>query len=515
DEQERELSNQDLMICDVSGPMVIAGVFGGIRSVVTTETKNLFIESATFDPRTIRKTARHHGLQTDASFRYERGTDIDITLYALKRAALLIGELTGGVVSSGIIDVYPDPKPEAKVFLSWNHLDRLIGQEIDRNEVRDILASLVIKIVAETPEGLSLDIPRFKVDVTREADVIEEVLRIYGYNNLVFSDNIKSPLNIGAKPDAEKLQNVIAGYLTSVGFNEIMNNSLTRSAYYEGNQVFPPENLVRMLNPLSRDLDVMRQSLIYGGLEVICYNQNRKVQDQKLYEFGNCYAKIPVKEHSTSPLDAYREEKHLALFLTGKATAENWNNPEAKLDFFHLKAYVQNILNRIGIDPGTLDPQPWESPMIREGLSWNAGKKQLVSFGILSKEILKQFDLRQEVYYADFSWDLILKKVRTDDIEIKELPKFPEVRRDLALVLDRSISFGEIERLAFQTEKNILKQVGLFDVYEGEKIGADKKSYALSFILADEKKTLTEQEIDKTMNKLIRAFEEKLSARLR
>ncbi len=515
DGQERELTSHDLMICDARSPMVIAGVFGGVRSGVTHETTNLFIESATFDPITIRKTARHHGLQTDASFRYERGTDIDINLYALKRATLLIKEVAGGLVSSDITDFFPNPEPEAKVFLAWKHLDRLIGQEIDRKEVKDILQSLFIKIVSESPEGLNLEIPHFRVDVTREADVIEEVLRIYGYNNLVFSDAIRSPLNIRTKPDPDKLQNVISDYLASAGFNEILNNSLTRSAYYEGNPVFPPENLVRMLNPLSRDLDVMRQTLLYGGLEAILYNQNRKIQDQKLFEFGNCYSKMAPGEHSTNPLDAYKEEKHLALFLTGNVAPESWNNLDVKLDFYHLKAYVQNILNRIGIDPGKLDMQPWESPLIREGMRLDVGTRTLVSFGIISKNVLKQYDLRQELYYADFSWNFLLKKVRTEDIDMTELPRFPAVRRDLALVLDRNVAFEVIEQLAFKTEKNILKQVGLFDVYEGEKIGADKKSYALSFILADEKKTLTDQEIDKTMNKLIRVFEEKLNAHLR
>lgn len=514
DGQERELTHNDLMICDVNSPMVIAGVFGGLNSGVTEGTKSIFIESATFDPKTIRKSSKYHGLQTDASFRFERGTDIDITIYALKRAALLMKEVAGGEISSEIVDVYPHPKKEHRVFLSYAHLDRLTGQEIDRQEVKGILLSLGIRIINETNEGLGLEIPHFKVDVTREADVIEEVVRIYGYNNIGFSGNIRSPLNIGIKPDPEKLQNIISDHLAALGFNEIMNNSLTRSAYYENNPVFPAGDLVRILNPLSRDLDVMRQTLLYGGLETILYNQNRKIQSQKLFEFGNTYSKVQVIQ-GASPLEAYIENKRLALFLTGDIYQENWNNQEVKSDFYFMRSYVQNILTRVGIDPGKLKSKSWDSSLIKEGLTFVGNAGDLVSFGTIEKSLLKQFDIRQDICYADFSWEEILKLVKKDDIRVTELPKFPEVRRDLAMILDRNITFDEINALARQTEKNILKNVNLFDVYEGEKIGSDKKSYALSFVLADEKKTLTDQEIDKTMNKLIRAFEEKLNAHLR
>ncbi|MGE5424705.1 MAG: phenylalanine--tRNA ligase subunit beta [Syntrophothermus sp.] len=509
---ERTLTDQDLMICDGEKPMVIAGVFGGLASGVTLETKNIFIESATFDPRTIRKTSRYHGLQTDASFRFERGTDIDINIYALQRAALLIKEVAGGTVSSGITDVYPHPKKESEVTLTRKNLTRLVGQEIDPVIVGKILKSLFITIVEENQDMWKLKIPNFKVDVTREVDVIEEILRIYGYNHIQFSDNIRSPLNIAAKPDPEKVQNLVSELLVSNGFNEIMNNSLTKSSYYENNEAFPAENCVKILNPLSRDLDVMRQTLLYGGLETLEYNQNRKAADQKLFEFGNVYRKLtmPVGQ---KPLDAYPEEKHLAIFLTGKKFPENWNNPDAKVDFYFLKAYVQNILTRLGLT--VTDLQEWNSPLVSRGLQIMAFQKPLVTFGVLSSALLRRFDLKQDVYFADFSWDLLLNSLKKGALEATELPKFPEVRRDLALELDKNVTFAEIRQTALATEKNLLKEVGLFDFYEGDKIGQNKKSYAIYCILADERKTLNDNEIDKTMKKLIRAFEEKLGAKLR
>jgi phenylalanyl-tRNA synthetase beta chain len=514
---EKELSGQDLMICNSEEPMCIAGVFGGIQSGVTEETKNIFLESAYFDPRTIRKTARHHGLQTDASFRFERGADIEITIYALKRAALLISEITGGTIASEIEDIYPQHRPRNLVTLFYSHLDRLVGKVIERTIVKKILLLLEINILAESEEDLHLEIPSFKVDVHREADVIEEILRIYGYNNVETGENIRGTLTITRNPDPEKIQNMVSEFLCDNGFFEIMNNSLTRSSYYTENINFPLENCIRMLNPLSRDLDVLRQTMLYGGLETINYNQNRKIPDIKVFEFGNCYIKqdkVPVSVKNTD-LDKYLERKHLALFLAGRRNNESWNADDLKISFYDLKNYINQLLVKTGYDFSKNEIQDFSSGLIREGLVYRMKDTEIVTFGILSESLLSQFDCNQAVLYADFDWDALIGQLDADDIETKELPKFPEVRRDLALLLDQSVTFSEIEKLALQTEKHLLKKVGLFDVFEGEKIGAGKKSYALYFILQDDKKTLTDKDIDKGMNRLIQCFQDKLGAQLR
>ena len=512
DEVERKLTGHDLMICNTKEPMCIAGVFGGINSGVTEQTTAVFLESACFNPRSIRKTARYHGLQTDASFRFERGTDINITLYALKRAALLIREIAGGVIASDIVDVYPEPFIPAVVSLSYAHLDRLIGKVLDRETVSGILLSLGIKILGSSEVGLKLEIPSYKVDVTREADVIEEILRIYGYNNIEFPEAIRSSTSASPKPDPEKIRNAVSDYLCANGFAEIMNNSLTRSSYYENNPAYPAEQNVRILNPLSRELDVLRQTLLYGGLETIVHNQNRKITDCRFFEFGNCYLLVPS---DGNPLDKYREEYHLALFMTGRAQKESWNTADRKSDIYDLKGFVNTVLLRAGIDIALLETKPLSSGIFREGLAYQVGGSNMATLGILSGNLLKQFDCRQDVFYADFDWNLLFSKLKGSPRQVTELPKYPEVRRDLALLLNRSVSFAELEKLAFATEKKLLKEVGLFDVYEGEKIENGMKSYALYFILQDDQGTLTDEQIDKVMNRLIKVYTERLNARIR
>ena len=523
DEIERELTENDLMICNAEEPMVIAGVFGGIHSGVKEETKNIFLESACFDARSIRRTSKYHGLQTDASFRFERGTDINITVYALKRAALLIKEIAGGEISSDIVDVYPNPIPAKSVELSFAHLDRLTGNTIDREMVKIILTSLGLDILTESKTGLTLCVPSFKVDITREADVIEEVLRIYGYNNIEFSDEVHSSVSYSKKPDREKLQNLVSDFLSSNGFYEIINNSLTKSSYYEGNNEFKPEENVHIFNPLSHDLDVLRQTLLYNGLETITYNQNRKVSDVKLFEFGTIYRKSsPVEwyagiknESNENSLEQYKEEKHLALFMSGRAWEENWNSDDRKVDFYDMKGTINSILMKTGLNASKIVIDKISTGTITECLVYRLNDNDLVISGSLSKAVLKKFDCRQDVMYADFNWDVLISSLPVKELEYRELPKFPEVRRDIALLIDRSVSWSKIEKLAFETEKRLLKRVGLFDVFEGEKIKSGKKSYAVSFILQDEQKTLTDAEIEKVIKKLIRVFEEKLHAQIR
>jgi phenylalanyl-tRNA synthetase beta chain len=525
DDIERELTENDLMICNEEEPMVIAGVFGGIHSGGTEETKNIFLESACFDARSIRRTSKYHGLQTDASFRFERGADINITVYALKRAALMIKEIAGGEISSAIVDVYPDPVPPQKVELSYTHLDRLAGTVINREMVKMILSSLGLEILKESATGLSLQVPSFKVDVTREVDVIEEVLRIYGYDNIEITDSIHSSVSYSKKPDRDKLQNLVSDFLSSNGFYEIINNSLTRSSYYEENNEFMAADLVYIFNPLSHDLDVLRQTLLYNGLETITYNQNRKIPDVKLFEFGTIYRKTPISPSAGSsgtaerirknPLDLYHEEKHLALFMSGRTHEENWNSDDHKAGYYDLKGIIHGILVKAGIDTSKIITEKISNGTVIEGLVYRISNYDLLKVGSLSKAVLKKFDCRQNVMYADINWDELICSIPLEDTEYRELPKFPEVRRDIALLIDRSVGWAEIEKLAFETEKRLLKKVGLFDVFEGEKIEQGKKSYAVSFILQDEQKTLTDAEIEKVMKKLIRVFEEKLKAQVR
>ncbi|MCD6113033.1 MAG: phenylalanine--tRNA ligase subunit beta [Bacteroidales bacterium] len=512
DNIERKLSENDLMICNPEEGMCIAGVFGGIDSGISETTKNIFIESACFDPKTVRKTSKLHSLKTDASFRFERGTDPNITIYALKRAALLIKEICGGNISSDIVDVYPKHIDNKIVNVYYKNIDRLIGKFIDRKTIKNILLSLEIKILNETDEGLKLSVPTYRVDVTREADIIEEVLRIYGYNNIEIPSNVNSTLTYSEKPDKEKINNIISDFLTNNGFYEIMNNSLTKSEYLDKINYYKSENSVKILNPLSKDLNILRQTLLFGGLESIIRNINRKIFNLKFYEFGKSYQLLPENISKENVLSKYSEVKHLSIFITGQKNTNSWKNPEEQLDFYYLKATVNNILKRLGIN---YKIQEISTEIFSEGLSYSYKKKTITEFGQVSKKILKIFGIKQPVFYADINWDVILENLKFQKTNYKEVSKFPEVRRDLALLIDKKIKFADIKNLAFETEKNILKSVSLFDIYEGDKIDSDKKSYAVNFILQGKNKTLTDKIIDKTMNKFIKVFETKLNARIR
>lgn len=510
---ERELNENDLMVCNTREPMCIAGVFGGQKSGITENTKNVFLESACFDPVFVRKTARRHGLNTDASFRFERGTDPNIVIYALKRAALLIKELGGGKITSEIIDIYPTPVQDFEVEVKYAHIDRLIGKQIGKEQVKNILQSLEIKIVRETEEGLLLHVPPYRVDVRREADVIEDILRIYGFNNIEVPAKVNSTLSYSEKPDDFRLKNLIADLLAANGFNEIMNNSLTKASYFENLETYKPENTVMIFNPLSSDLNAMRQTLLFGGLESIAYNINRKSNSLRLFEFGKAYTFH--KKEGENHLKQYHEEDKLSLFITGNKTAQSWNSREEKTDFFNLKAYCEMVLVRLGLKPDNLSVSACEEDIYREGLTYTQNGKHVVTLGMLSSKVLKTTDIEQDVYYAEFSWENILKIVKNHTIGYTPMPKFPAVKRDLALLLDKKVTFKEVKDLALRTEKNILKSVSLFDVYEGEKLGEGKKSYAVSFTLQDDEKTLTDKQIDRIMNKLMGTYKHQLGAEIR
>ncbi len=511
---ERELHEDDLMICNREEPMCIAGVFGGLESGISESTTGVFLESACFDPVFVRKTARRHGLNTDASFRYERGTDPNIVIYALKLAALLIKEVAGGEIASEIIDIYPEPVKDFEVSIKYAHVDRLIGKKIEHEKIKKILRALEIKIVKEEEEGVLLNVPPYRVDVRREADVIEDILRIYGFNNVEVPAKVNSTLSYSEKPDDFRLKNLISDLLAANGFNEVMNNSLTKASYFEETKTYQPEHTVMLYNPLSSDLNAMRQTLLFGGLENISYNINRKNNNLKLFEFGKSYT-FHKKEGIDNPLKQYKEEDLLALFITGSKNNLNWNAKETKTDFFYLKGYCEMILNRLGIHPDHLKTEETDKDIFKEGLIYKMGDKPIVSMGILSKLPLKKTDVNQEVYYAEFSWENILKALKNHKIAFVPMPKFPSVKRDLALLLDKQVSFKEVKELALRTEKSLLKSVTLFDVYEGEKLGNGKKSYAVSFTLLDEEKTLTDKQIDKIMNKLIGAYKHQFNAEIR
>ncbi len=522
DGMERELSENDLMICNEKEPMCIAGVYGGAESGVTGETTSVFLESACFDPRHIRRSSKFHGLQTDASFRFERGTDYNITVFALKRAAMLIKEIAGGEVSSEIVDVYPVLLPLKVVDLSYANLDRLIGKIINREVVKTILTDLGIHILDEIPllgtagggqvPGLRLEIPAYKVDVTREADVVEEILRVYGYNNIELHEEIKSSISYTIRPDPEKCQNLVSDYLVANGFNEIMNNSLTRSAYYTDNSDYPLEHCVKMLNPISRDLDVMRQTLLFGALESVVFNQNRKTSELKMFEFGRVYSTGTFKN---DPLQGYHEEVHLAMILTGRAQLENWNTADSQVDFYSLIGYLNGISDKLAIPKDSWTFQPLKSTHLCDGLQYLLGDKIIFVLGLVSDQVLKAFDCKQPVYFAEVNWTHLFSLIPKKNLQYKGIPKFPEVRRDLALLVDKEITFSQIEKLAFQTEKKLLQKIGLFDVYEGEKIASGKKSYALSLILQDEDRTLTDKDIEKAMERILQAMVSKFNAQLR
>ena len=501
---ERELHSEDIMICDAaSNPLCIAGVFGGIHSGVTEKTTSIFLESAYFNPVSIRKTAKRHALNTDASFRFERGIDINFTKYALKRAAILIKEYSNGKIASDVMDFYPEKMEDFQVFFSYDNAFRLIGQEIDKETIKNILASLEIKISSETEAGLGLTIPSFRVDVQREADIIEEILRVYGYNNIKFSHKLNSSISFNSNKDT-LVENVVANHLTSLGFNETMANSLTKEEYISLSKNLKTEFNVSMLNPLSNDLKVLRQSLLFSGLESISYNLNRKNNSLKLYEFGKTYHKY---EHG------YQEDKHLTIFISGARTKDTWTSPSQNSDFFYLKGIIISILERIGVS--NLKTSPIKSDVFSEGIVFSLGKKKLVEFGVVTKQIRKEFGIKQEVLFADFDWSTILSISGNKKIKVSNLTKFPSVKRDLALLLDEKVTFKELYDLAFQSERNLLKNVDLFDVYQGDKLPEGKKSYAVSFVLQDKNKTLEDRQIDKIMQKLQQSFEKNLEAVLR
>ncbi|MGQ1947776.1 phenylalanine--tRNA ligase subunit beta [Geofilum sp. OHC36d9] len=513
DGKNRELSGDDLMICNEETGMCLAGVFGGIDSGVTEQTNKIFLESACFNPVYIRQTSRRHTLFTDASFRFERGTDPNNTLYALKRAALLIKELAGGNISSSIVDVYPEPVSDFEVTLSYTHIDSLIGKSIDRNLIKTILSALDIKILNEENDTLLVAVPPYRVDVQREADVIEEILRVYGYNNIEISSKVNSTIVYSPKPNQHQLRNTISDQLTAAGFIEIMCNSLTKAAYYEPLTTYPASQTVMPVNPLSSDLNGMRQTLLFGGLETIRHNRNRQNPDLKLFEIGNCQY---LKGKDKSIQKSYKEEQHLALFMTGLKAPINWNTPAQKTSFADLKTEVENILIRLGIDKNIWHTQAIkEHDILADGLDYSQNETQLVTLGIVAPNLTKQFDIDEAVYFAEFNWDNMIKIASRQTVLFKELSKFPEVNRDLALLIDQNVTFADIEAVAIKTGKKLLKNISLFDVYEGEKLGAGKKSYAVSFTLQDTTKTLNDKQIDKIMKNLIAAFERELGAQLR
>lgn len=515
DNMERSLGANDLMICNAAEPMCIAGVFGGAKSGVTETTTSVFLESAYFDGTHVRKTSKLHGLKTDASFRFERGADPDITIFALKRAALLMKEIAGGKISSEIVDVYPVEIKNFNISVSYSRIDALIGKHIDKSVVKRILTSLEIGIVSENQDVLQLSVPPFKVDVTREADVVEEILRIYGYNNVDFSDSLKSSISYSRKPDPEKLQQKLADYLSNNGFNEILTNSLTASSYFEKSEVFDIEQCVKILNPLSTELGVMRQTLLFSGLESISHNLNRRMSDLKFYEFGTVYKYNSSQAESKDVTRKYSENKKLSIYITGNQQSESWYMPDRKTDYHFMKSLVFALLRKTGIGLHKLTTSEADSRLFAEGETFTINNKSLVNMGRLGTELLKQFDVKQDVFYAEIDWTILLHQLQPDAVKFSDISRFPEVRRDLALLLGKDIKFTDIETLAYKNGKGILRAVNLFDVYEGDKIEAGKKSYAVSFTLQDDQKTLTDVDIEKLMRRLTEVFEKELGAVIR
>jgi len=502
DDTERELSDKDLMICNAEEGMCIAGVFGGASSGVSNTTTSIFLESAYFNPVSIRKTAKRHGLNTDASFRYERGGDPNITIYALKRAILLMQEVAGGKVSSDIIDIYPNPIANFTIDFSYANCDRLIGEKIDRTTIKNILTALEIEIIEESEIGLQLSVPPFKVDVQREVDVIEEVLRVYGYNTIALSDTMTSTLSYRQKPDKEKITNILSDLLVANGFNEMMSNSLTKASYYKETS----ENLVKMLNPLSNELNVMRQTMLYNGLETIVYNQNRKSADLRLFELGKTYWKQGSE---------FKETNFISLFISGAFQPENWNTNKDSSNFYHLKGFVTALLERFGLTNLKFESKETDLPHLDYGLQLIVNNKVVAQLGKVKTSTQKDFSITNEVFYAELNYDNFLALVNHNKIKYKEVSKFPAVRRDLALLLDTNINYSQIEKIAKKQEKKLLQQVNLFDVYEGKNLDEGKKSYAVSFVFQDEHKTLTDKQIDKMMSKMINSLERELGAKLR
>ncbi|PKP24343.1 MAG: phenylalanine--tRNA ligase subunit beta [Bacteroidetes bacterium HGW-Bacteroidetes-2] len=504
DDIEHELHEEDLMICDAEKPLCIAGVLGGIESGVSEKTTSIFLESAYFQPVSIRKTAKRHAINTDASFRFERGIDPNCTEYALMRAAVLIKEIAGGEISSDVIDLYPKKIEDFQVFLSFEKTAKLIGQDLPKETIKNILTSLEIKINNITETGLGLTIPAYRNDVTREADVVEEILRVYGYNNIHFSEKLNASISKTNKIEDYQIQNKIAAQLNGQGFFEMMANSLTNAKYAAINEVVASDETITILNPLSQDLSALRQTLLFSALEAIAYNRNRKRPDIKLFEFGKSY-------HNTA--EGKKEQKHLSITITGNRNTNHWHTAESKSDFFYLKGIVDAVFSRFGIT-STITSSATNS-IFSEGIIYSENNEPLVSFGVIKKSILNQMDIEGEVLYADFQWDSILNNIKSQNHKLKEIPKFQQVKRDFALLIDNQISFQQIHDISFQTEKKLLKDVTLFDVYQGKNLPKGKKSYAVSFTLLDTEKTLTDKQIDKIMNKLQLQFETEIGAELR
>lgn len=516
DEQERELNANDLMICNNSNGMCIAGVFGGLQSGVTEKTTDVFLESAYFNPTWVRKTARRHGLNTDSSFRFERGADPNNTVYVLKRAAMLIKEIAGGEIEGEIRDVYPTKIENQQVVLPCKKVNSLIGKDIPKETIKNILQSLEIEIENESDNELALRIPTYRVDVTRDVDVIEDILRIYGYNNVDFSDSLKANLSYQTPTDRKhKLQTLISEQLTASGFDEIMNNSLTKKSYYENNEVLPEKNGVKLLNPLSNDLGIMRQTLLYGGLESIAYNRNRKHYDLQFYEFGNCYFFDADKKREDKVLSGHSEETYLGLWICGDSNSKNWAASETETSVFQLKAHIENILKRMGFTSNQVIFESVQSKVYSAGMNIRTFKQQIGSFGIVSNNILKKFDIDTDVFFAEMNWDTVLKETSKSEVRFTEISRFPPVSRDLALLIDKNVTFVQIEQVAKKSEKKLLKEISLFDVYEGKNLPEGKKSYAVNFVLQDEEKTLNDKQIDAVMQKIRLNLEKELGATLR
>ena len=517
DGEEHTLGEHDLSICNAEEPMCIAGIFGGKGSGTYDTTKNVVLESAYFHPTWIRKSARRHGLSTDASYRFERGIDPNGTIYALKQAAILCKQLAGGKVSMEIKDVYPNPINDARVQLDFEYVDRLIGKNIGNDMIRSIVESLDMKIVSETETGLELDVPAYRVDVQRPCDVVEDILRIYGYNNVEIPTQLKSSLTIPSDIDkAYHRQNVIGEQLVGCGFREILNNSLTKTAYYTELNKYTEETTVKVMNPLSNDLGVMRQSLLFGGLESICRNINHKMPNLRFFEFGNCYHYSPEKKNDEDPIKAYTEEMHLGMWTTGKRVEGSWAHADEKTSFYELKAYVINIFTRLGVNPGIVVTETSDNNIFGKALALKARSgKVLCEMGTVCHKLLKKMNIDQDVFYADINWDNVMRAIKKNEVLYHDISKFPSVSRDLALLIDKSVEFEQIEQIARQTEKKLLKSVELFDVYEGKNLPEGKKSYAVNFILQDETKTLNDKQIEAIMTKLINNLKQKLNAELR
>ena len=512
---ERKLSKEDLMICSAERPMCIGGVFGGLDSGISDTTVNVFLESAYFNPVSIRRSAKRHGLSTDASFRFERGIDPNIQVYALKRAALMMRELAGGKISSEIIDLNPTPAEDFVFDVNLDRVNSLIGKAIPESTVRTILDALEVKIVKEEARTLTVAVPPYRVDVQREADLVEDILRIYGYNNVEIPQAVHSTLSYAPRPDKNKLINIAADHLAATGYTEIMSNSLTKAAYYDGLTSYKAEECVKIMNPLSADLNVMRQTLLFNALEAVALNINHRTLDLRLFEMGNCYRFHPEVEQGENPLARYSESYRIGIAVTGQDATPSWNVKAAKSSFYTLRSTVEKLLRRFGIDIYTLRSESSQSDLYSDAIAYTQGPKTVVEMGIVSPAVLAKFDIKQAVYYAEIDFDLIVRAAKKQRIAVEELSRFPEVKRDLALLVDKGVTFSELRNIAFATEKKLLKRVTLFDVYEGDKLPEGKKSYALGFTLEDKNQTLNEKTIEKTMANLQRQLEAKAGAQVR